>query len=130
MRRVKDAQYLNGVVHDVVDDTVRIAGYDALARAGRAAGPTQQRELGQAIGGAKDRPDHPIGSGGSALGIIGVGGADIVLRRRHEDNPHPLVRPSFMPSTKSDGSIPSAWNRATTSSMGIPSPARDSVSPS
>src|SRR2546423_557417 len=130
LRRVDDAQHLDRVVHDLVDDAVGIAGHDALARAGYCAMPSHERELGQAVRGVEDRPDHTVGGGGAPLGIIGIRGAEIILRRRHKDNPHAPACPTSAPSTKSAGSRPSALNCATTSSMGLPSPARDWTSPS
>jgi hypothetical protein len=119
LRRVDDAQHLNSLVHNAVG----IAAHDAFTRTGYYSWPTQQRELGQAVGGVKDHADHPIWRARITLGIVGIRGTWIVLRGRHEDNPHTPVRSASVPSAKSAGSMPLALNRATTSSIGIPSPA-------
>src|SRR5205807_1390876 len=60
LRRVDDAQHLDRVVHDMIDDAVGIAGHDALARAGYRAMPSHKRELSQAVRGVEDRPDHAV----------------------------------------------------------------------
>ncbi len=57
-----DAQDLDGIADDPVDDAIGIAGYHPLARAGDAPLPPQERELYQAVRGGDNNPDDPIGA--------------------------------------------------------------------